>query len=117
MNKFDAVYKLGKELFLITDNCASFTSYNRGATSQGEFYNVVIKYTKDEVETSFDIDENNNVSNIHTTYKGLLDVDFMNNINFDTYSKLNHKLSQLIKDSGFTYDDAEDLFYTDTCVC
>lgn len=111
MTTIESLDTLGEKLFNITENSIVFKETNKYLTSNGFYYEVSVTYCEDEVETTFSIDENNEVFDIHTQYEGSLNVNYLAQIDFEMYKKLNNKFEQLAVGSGVTFEDIEKLSY------
>lgn len=111
MTTIKSLDTLGERLFNITENSIIFKETNKYLTSDGFYYEVSATYCEDEVETTFSIDENNEVFDISTQYEGSLNVNYLADVNFSMYRKLNTKFEQLVVDSKVTFEDIEKLSY------
>lgn len=111
MESIKALDYLGNELFGITQNSIVFKKTNKYLTSNGFYYEVSVTYCEDVVETTFSIDENNDVFDISTQYKGSLKVNYLSQVDFERYKKLNDDFEKLVVDSKVTFEDIEKLSY------
>lgn len=111
MESIKALDNLGNKLFGITQNSIVFKETNKYLTSSGFYYEVSVTYCEDEVETTFSIDENNEVFDISTQYEGSLKVNYLSQVDFERYKKLNDDFEQLVVDSKVTFEDIEKLSY------
>ena len=111
MTTIESLDTLGEKLFNITENSIIFKETNKYLTSSGFYYEVSVTYCEDEVETTFSIDENNEVFDIYTCYKGFSKVDYLAQVDFEMYKKLNNKFEQLVIGSRVTFEDIEKLSY------
>lgn len=111
MTTIESLDTLGEKLFNITRNSIIFKETNKYLTSDGFYYEVSVTYCEDEVETLFFIDENSEVFDISTCYKGYSKVDYLAQVDFEMYKKLNNKFEKLVTDSRVTFKDIEELAY------
>lgn len=111
MTTIESLDTLGEKLFNITENSIVFKETNKYLTSRGFYYEVSVTYCEDEVETTFSIDENNEVFDISTQYEGSLNVDYLADVVFNLYKKLNTEFKLLAVNSKVTFEDIEKLSY------
>ena len=111
MESIKALDNLGIKLFGITQNSIVFKETNKYLTSNGFYYEVSVTYCEDEVETTFSIDEKNEVFDISTQYTGSLNVNYLSQVDFEMYKNLNTKFEQLVVGSKVTFEDIEKLAY------
>ena len=109
MESIKALDNLGIRLFGITQNSIAFKETNKYLTSNGFYYEVSVTYCEDEVETTFSIDEKNEIFDISTQYEGSLNVNYLAQVDFEMYKKLNNKFEKLVVDSKVTFEDIEEL--------
>lgn len=111
MTTIESLDTLGEKLFNITENSIVFKETNKYLTSSGFYYEVSVTYYEDEVETTFSINEKNEVFDISTQYKGSLNVDYLADVVFNLYKKLNTEFKLLAVNSKVTFEDIEKLSY------
>lgn len=111
MTTIESLDTLGEKLFNITENSIVFKETNKYLTSSGFYYEVSVTYCEDEVETTFSIDENNDVFDVSTQYTGSLKVTYLSDVDFDMYKKLNTEFELLVVNSKVTFEDIEKLSY------
>lgn len=111
MTTIESLDTLGEKLFNITENSIVFKETNKYLTSSGFYYKVSVTYYEDEVETTFSINENNDVFDVSTQYTGSSNVNYLADVNFNIYRKLNTKFKQLVIDSKVNFEDIEKLSY------
>ena len=111
MNTIESLYKLGEKLSKETGNHIDFRETDTHLTSSGVYYEVSVFYCEDKIETTFIIDENSVVSDIHTRYKGSLGIDSISAIDFGKYKELSDNFKKLVANSKLTFEDIGELAY------
>lgn len=111
LDNIESLDRLGKKLVNITENSIVFKETNKYLTSGGFYYEVSVTYCEDEVETTFNINEKNEIFDISTHYKGSLNINYLADVDFNKYKKLNTKFKQLVINSKVNFEDIEELSY------
>lgn len=107
--KIKELDKLGKVLSAPTSVRVIFDIINRYINGGKVYLTCSIEYCEDEIKTTFDISEDNEMSNIKTVYTGNTDIDYLALVEFDKYKYLTSVLQRQMEQAGVTYKTFDSL--------